>query len=55
MRYPTLWAVLRSSGLRAAVNYKAERMCVSVITAARQDARDHNIVGISFRTEYKMP
>jgi len=53
MKQPSFWSVWRHQGLRAAVNYKAERMCVSALAKACRDSRKYGMKGI--RPEYRMP
>lgn len=37
----TFWSVLRRKGLRAAVNFKAERACIKEFRRMHDEARQH--------------
>lgn len=40
-RQPTVWEILTRQGIRAAINYKCERMCVAAFAAEHADAKQH--------------
>ena len=52
-RQPTVLEILKRQGIRAAINYKCERLCVGAFADMHDDARKH---GYSLsRPDYKMP
>lgn len=52
-RQPTVWEILKRQGIRAAINYKCERLCVGAFADMHKDAEQH---GYSLaRPAYKMP
>jgi hypothetical protein len=52
-RQPTTLEILKRQGIRAAINYKCERLCVGAFADMHRDAENH---GYSLsRPEYKMP
>lgn len=50
---PTFLSVLRSQGLRQAINFKAERICVKELTKAHKDAKKkgYNLIA----PDYQIP
>ena len=52
-RQPTVWEILKRQGIRAAVNYKCERLCVGAFADMHRDAerRGYTLA----RPGYKMP
>lgn len=52
-RQPTAWEILRRQGIRAALNYKFERLCVGAFADMHRDAEQHGYT--LSRPDYKMP
>lgn len=52
-RQPTGWEILKRQGIRAAINYKCERLCVGAFADMHDDARKHGYT--LARPGYKMP
>lgn len=50
---PTVWQILRRQGIRAAINYKCERLCVGAFADMHRDAEQHGYT--LARPGYKMP
>ena len=52
-RQPTVWEILKRQGIRAAINYKCERLCVGAFADMHRDAerRGYTLA----RPGYKMP
>lgn len=52
-RQPTVREILRRQGIRAAINYKCERLCVGAFADMHRDAEQHGYT--LARPGYKMP
>ena len=52
-RQPTVWEILRRQGIRVALNYKLERLCVGAFADMHADAKKHGYT--LARPGYKMP
>lgn len=50
---PTFWSIRKGQGIKAALNFWAERKCVKAFTDCHRDAKKHgkNLI----RKDYKFP
>ena len=54
MSMPTFWMILRRRGLKAAINFKAERLCVYNFSNMHRHAKSkgHNLVSPDWKNPW---